>query len=303
MRIELEEAAERLSHGEVVGVPTDTVYGLAADPTQPEAVDRLLQLKGRPKENPMILLLADRREVLSFVDHLPPTFDPLADRFWPGALTLIIPIRLGRVAVAVRAGRETVGFRVPGHPLTRALLERTGPLVVTSANLSGRPAALSAEGVEVEFGELFPVVGSPEPVGGIESTILLWQDGRWVAVRVGSLPLEAVEEVIGYRPEKRGSAPFQTAKGRIRFCFGAWDSPTPPEAVIGFIGRSYPGSRHLLYLGELDDPAGVARRLYAVLREAELLPVDEIWVDMDFPREGLLAGVAEGLERYMARVS
>lgn len=303
MRIELEEAVDLLARGEVVGVPTDTVYGLAADPTQPEAVDRLLQLKGRPKENPMILLLADRREVLSFVDHLPQTFDSLAERFWPGALTLIIPIRLDRVAEAVRAGRENVGFRVPGHPLTRVLLERTGPLVVTSANLSGRPAALSAEGVEVEFGAGFPVVDSSELVGGIESTILLWQGERWVAVRVGSLPLEAIEEGVGYRPERLASLPFRTARGRIRFCLGAWAGSTPPEAVVGFIGRSYPGSRHLLYLGELDDPAGVARRLYEVLREAELLPVDEVWIDMNFPREGLLAGVAEGLERYVARVS
>lgn len=294
MRIELEEAAERLARGEVVGVPTDTVYGLAADPTQPEAVERLLQLKSRPKENPMILLLADRGEILSFVDQVPPTFDRLVDRFWPGALTLIIPIR---------PGRESVGFRVPGHPTTRALLERTGPLVVTSANLSGRPAALSAEGVEVEFGEEFPVVDSRELVGGIESTILLWREERWVVVRTGSLPLEAIEEAIGYRPERVASAPFRTARGRIRFCLEAWDRPTPPPAVIGFIGRSYPGSRHLLYLGELDDPAGVARQLYAVLREAELLPVDEVWIDMNFPREGLLAGVAEGLERYVARVS
>ncbi len=149
----LRSAASALADGDVVAVPTDTVYGLAADPTQPEAVARLFALKGRPEDVPLPVLVAGPEQLALVVGELEVAAADLAERFWPGPLTLVVP---RRAAFTVDLGgppaaRRTVGVRRPDHPVVVALCELLGPLAVTSANRHGAPPATTPAQVESAF--------------------------------------------------------------------------------------------------------------------------------------------------------
>src|SRR5262245_4612508 len=141
MHISLEEAASALKSGLVVAVPTETVYGLAASIDFPDAIEDIFRLKGRPSNNPLIVHVASAKEIAFYVTQQPPQFLKLASAFWPGPLTVVLPVDQVRIPSVARAGLPTAAFRVPNHPLTRELLEITGPLVMPSANLSGKPSA------------------------------------------------------------------------------------------------------------------------------------------------------------------
>jgi len=149
----LREAAAALADGAVVAVPTDTVYGLAVDPAQPEAVARLFALKGRPDDVPLPVLVAGPEQVALVAGDLEPAAAALAARFWPGPLTLVVPRRRGFSADlgGPPAARTTVGVRRPAHPTVVALCELLGPLAVTSANHHGAPPATTAAAVSAVF--------------------------------------------------------------------------------------------------------------------------------------------------------
>jgi L-threonylcarbamoyladenylate synthase len=145
----IRRAAAALAHGDVVAVPTDTVYGLAVDPAQPDAVARLFDLKGRPADVPLPVLVGGPEQVALIAGELEPAAAGLAARYWPGPLTLVVPRRPG---FAVDLGgppsaRRTVGVRWPRHPVVTALCELLGPLAVTSANLHGAPPATTAAAI------------------------------------------------------------------------------------------------------------------------------------------------------------
>ena len=144
----LREAAAALADGAVVAVPTDTVYGLAVDPAQPDAVERLFALKGRPADVPLPILVAGPEQVAQVAGHLEVAAQALAERYWPGPLTLVVPRRPGFTVDlgGPAAARQTVGVRRPDHPVVVALCEMLGPLAVTSANLHGEEPATSAPG-------------------------------------------------------------------------------------------------------------------------------------------------------------
>lgn len=147
------EAASALADGWVVAVPTDTVYGLAVDPSQPEAVARLFALKGRPAEVPLPVLVSGPEQVTLVAGRLGPAAQHLADHYWPGPLTLVVPRRRGFTVDlgGPPAARQTVGVRRPAHPVVVALCDLLGPLAVTSANLHGATPATSADEVVREF--------------------------------------------------------------------------------------------------------------------------------------------------------
>ncbi len=146
-------AAAAIRVGEVIAVPTDTVYGLAANPFDPGAVERLFAIKRRPESNP-ILLLIDSREHLALVARdLPKTFDRIAAHFWPGPLTIVLPANAA-VPKTITAGTGTVAVRLPASRLVRSLIRAAGrPLTGTSANLSGRSAATTAREVQLQLGK------------------------------------------------------------------------------------------------------------------------------------------------------
>ncbi|MFT4554603.1 MAG: L-threonylcarbamoyladenylate synthase, partial [Chlamydiales bacterium] len=172
MRVELAQAAKYLKEGKIVGIPTETVYGLAASVFDPDAIESLYVLKERPRTNPLITQVGSIEDLRVFTENFPDGFEALANKFWPGTLTLVLPINEDSVPSPVRGGLLSAAFRIPGHPLTLALLKESGPLAVPSANKSGSPPATCVEHLESDFGKDFPVLDGGICEGGIESTIL-----------------------------------------------------------------------------------------------------------------------------------
>ena len=165
------EAAQLLKQGEVVAIPTETVYGLAADATKLLAIQQIFTLKQRPSDNPLIIHIGCINQLYEF--SKPMTYNELrlVKKFWPGPLTLILP-RKKTVLDAITAGLETVAVRMPNHIQCLNLLQKTGPLVAPSANLSGTPSPSKAEHVLSDFGENFPVLDGGDCDIGLESTVL-----------------------------------------------------------------------------------------------------------------------------------
>ena len=166
-------AAERLRAGEVVALPTETVYGLAANALDEKAVARIFQIKGRPAHNPIIVHVADNVMARNCVKDFPATAGKLAKSFWPGPLTLVLP-RAKNIPDAVTAGGETVGVRWPSHPFVQAVIRECGfPLAAPSANLSNQISPTNAEHVRAQLGgKISLIVDGGQSQVGIESTVL-----------------------------------------------------------------------------------------------------------------------------------
>lgn len=192
----LRVAAEALAEGQIVAVPTDTVYGLAVDPTQPEAVERLFALKGRPADVALPVLVSGREQVAIVAADLEVAARGLAERFWPGPLTLVVPRRPGFVADlgGLSSARSTVGVRWPRHGAVVALCEMLGPLAVTSANLHGRAPATTAAAVAATFeSEAQPVVILDGGVcDGTPSTVVECRGPASRCLREGALAWETL---------------------------------------------------------------------------------------------------------------
>lgn len=196
----LEEALDWLKRSEPVAFPTDTVYGLGASLAEDAALERLYEAKGRPEERGMPLLLADVECVEQFCREVPPAAWRLIRRFWPGGLTLVL-WRSALVPERVTGGRPTVAVRLPDHPVPRALARALGGAVPgTSANRSGRPAPTTAQQVLEQLGGRIPLILDGGQSGRAQaSTIIdLTQDPPRL-LRVGPVPREALEEVLGAR--------------------------------------------------------------------------------------------------------
>ena len=170
--LHINQAIATLRDGGVVAFPTDTVYGVGVDPFQPEAVRKLYQIKGRPIDKPIPILVGSINDVERVAQNLPPTFSQLAERFWPGGLTLIVEAK--SLPPEVTAGGNTVGVRMPDHPLALALLQRFGgAIATTSANRSDEPPATSAAEVQSELGALVSIIlDGGQTATQIASTVL-----------------------------------------------------------------------------------------------------------------------------------
>ena len=155
----IRRVAQLIRSGEVVAVPTDTVYGLAADPFREGVAERIFEMKRRPESNPILLLIDSLEQLSSLAQDLPPAFRRIAGAFWPGPLTLVVPAS-PLVPAAITAGTGTIAIRMPGAPLVRRLIRASGcPLTGTSANLSGSPAATTANEVKRQLsGRVYHIV-------------------------------------------------------------------------------------------------------------------------------------------------
>lgn len=306
MRIEWLQAVTKLRQGEVIALPTETVYGLAASLFSSDAINTVFRLKKRPFDNPLIVHVAKTADVACYVKMLPQGFEQLTEAFWPGPLTLVVPVDVLHISEQVRAGLSTAAFRVPAHPLTLQILSQTGPLVMPSANISGRPSATSYTHVEEDFGIDFPVVDGGESKKGLESTILVFWgeegDGIWEVGRLGAISQEALAEVLGYLPVLRKS------KEEVPICPGQKYRHYAPKArlileenkdphicVVGFSDRIYPKGAKVFSLGASDSADEAAHNLYRILRQLDEEGVEEAWVDLSFPEEGLWKSVRERL--------
>jgi L-threonylcarbamoyladenylate synthase len=187
-------AAAAIAAGGIVAIPTDTLYGLAANPFDAAAVGRLFAAKGRPDQRPIPLVAADRAQVAGHLGALPPLGDRLAARYWPGPLTLLIRAP-DALAPAISAGTGRVGVRVPAHAVTRALCAAAGhPITATSANRSGDPATADPDEVARTMGDRIDVLldGGRTP-GGAPSTIVDVSEPQVRLVRAGAVPWEEID--------------------------------------------------------------------------------------------------------------
>ena len=204
------EAARRLHAGELVAFPTETVYGLGADATNPEAVAKIFALKGRPETHPLIVHIADPLALELWARHVPANARKLADRFWPGPLTMILP-KSARVPAAVTGGQDTVGVRCPSHPVAQELLREfarigSGGVAAPSANRFGHVSPTTAQHVRDEFGASVEVVDGGACEVGLESTIVDVSRGAPVLLRPGAVSRRDIESVLGIAPAERDAA-------------------------------------------------------------------------------------------------
>jgi L-threonylcarbamoyladenylate synthase len=192
------KAARLLAGGEVVGIPTETVYGLAADATNENAVKKIFEAKGRPQDNPLIVHLSEPSELELYVKDIPYTAYRLAEKFWPGPLTMVLPKR-DIIPNATSAGLDTVGIRIPAHKTAREIIKACGkPLAAPSANLSGSPSPTSAQHVFKDMIGRIPAVvdGGVCPVG-VESTVISFAEDGVNLLRPGFISVSDLEAVAG----------------------------------------------------------------------------------------------------------
>jgi L-threonylcarbamoyladenylate synthase len=316
------QAVQVLAAGGLVGLPTETVYGLAADAGSDAAVAGIFAAKGRPSDHPLIVHVPDAAAAARFAAAVPPVAQRLMDAFWPGPLTLILP-RNPALAAAAAGGQDSIGLRCPAHPVAHQLLLACAAaqppvlgLAAPSANKFGRVSPTSAAHVQAEFGDALLVLDGGHCPIGIESAIVDCTREVPVLLRPGVLTRDAIERVAGARlglPEElAGAGPRASGtleahyapRAKVRLMDGrslqvALDVLGPDAASIAVYARTPLRSRsgHLRRMP--DDAVETARQLFAVLREFDALGVKLIWVE--HPPEGVeWDGVRDRLARAAA---
>ncbi len=317
-----DRAVDLLKGGELVAFPTETVYGLGADAANPAAVVRIFAAKGRPADHPLIVHVAGHDWVERWAEKVPAAAWELMEAFWPGPLTLILK-KQAWVPAAVTGGQDTVGLRVPGHPVALELLRRfaaaggSGGIAAPSANRFGRISPTTADHVREELGGRVPLVldGGPCKVG-VESTIIDCSRGEPAILRPGHILPAHIEAVLGERP------PVADAVGapRVSGSLEAHYAPLTPMRLVAsgrlldFLnahrhrgGRcaalchSQPPQAGMPHAWRMlpADPVGYAHDLYAALRDMDHAGVDMIAVEA-IPDDPAWAAVADRLRRAAA---
>ncbi len=287
---ELGRAVAALRSGEPVAFPTETVYGLGADARNPAAVQRVFELKGRPSAHPLIVHLADAGHLDAWAERIPEPAHRLAARFWPGPLTLILP-RAAGVLDVVTGGQQSIGLRVPSHPLARRLLEAFGGgIAAPSANRYGRVSPTTAAHVREEFGAELPIVldGGPCSVG-LESTIVSCLD-EILVLRPGGIAVPELEAVVGpLRAARRGEGPrapgttlaHYAPRTPLKLAAGAAFEALAAEPRLAVLARHAPrvGFLGAAWLDAGEEATRYAHDLYANLRELDRLGAAAILVE------------------------
>jgi L-threonylcarbamoyladenylate synthase len=305
---DLDRAAALLRAGKLVAFPTETVYGLGADASNDAAVAAIFAAKARPRFNPLIVHVIDAAAARRLV-----VFDPraelLAERFWPGPLTLVLPrARDCRVSLLASAGLDSLAVRVPAHPLPRALIRAAGvPIAAPSANRSGRVSATNAQHVLDELdGRIDAVLDGGQCRVGLESTVLDLTQTRPALLRPGGLATEALEAAIGplAAPASDGARP--RAPGMLASHYApalplrlAARKVEPGEALIAFGPRVPRGAKEVRNLSRKGDLVEAAAQLFATLRALDRPEFSAIAV-MPIPEHGLGAAINDRLRRAAA---
>ena len=317
-----EQAAEILRRGGLLGIPTETVYGLGADGLNPQAVAHIFEAKGRPQDNPLILHIPTAVWLERYCADIPPAAYALAERFWPGPLTMILK-RKPIVPDAVTAGLDTVGMRCPAHPVCRAIITAADrPVAAPSGNTSGRPSPTNmADMLEDMDGKIDGIVDGGPCTVGVESTIIDLTEQPPRLLRPGGVTLEELEQALG-------EVAVDPAVTRL---MGAGEQPRAPgmkyrhyapKAPVTVV-RGTPADaaryirRHLddkdgvicfnefvpLFeghpvepIGPKDDPAEQARRVFDALRYFDGTDVVHIWAQCPDP-EGIGLAVSNRLNK------
>jgi L-threonylcarbamoyladenylate synthase len=313
----LSAAVQALKDGEVIGLPTETVYGLAADAMNTHAVKKIFALKGRPIDHPLIVHIADASQLSRWANNIPEEVFVLAQHFWPGPLTMILK-KQPQVPDVVTGGQDTVGLRCPAHPLALALLQQFGSGVAApSANRFGRISPTTAQHVRDEFGDAVPVIlEGGECEVGIESTIIDLSNPMPRILRPGMISQTEIESVIGVigqaALDKDQNIP--RASGTLAAHY-APRTPMKSQTRAEILRKPEPNTCYLL----LDEPIlslqsiclannsqAYAHHLYAALRELdqrncsliiiEQTPQNSEWLAVNDRLSRALAGAGAGLD-------
>ncbi|MEQ1766157.1 MAG: L-threonylcarbamoyladenylate synthase [Methylotenera sp.] len=305
MRVSLEEAAARLQNGEVVAIPTETVYGLAADATNDVALAKIFSTKQRPADHPLIVHISDASQVADWASAFPELAKKLAQAFWPGALTLILPAK-AHVSKVVRGGEPTIALRVPNHPIALALLKLSGLSVAApSANLFTQLSPTTAAHVETGLGDAIPVLDGGACQVGIESTIIsVSADGQWQLLRPGMISEADIACVAGKPQEAKvgndDTNAFQKLSPKAPGQHALHYSPRTPLLLFSdrtlllreceVLTKANLQCAALLF-GEgampsctvrqlSNQPAEVAEQLYSALHDLDALKLDRLLVEL-----------------------
>ncbi len=305
----IEPALALLSAGEVVALPTETVYGLAGDATNGAAVARIFEAKGRPRFNPLIAHVASLAMAQRLAD-----FDPLskrlAEKFWPGPLTLVLPLKADAgVHPLVTAGLDTIALRSPRGFAAELIARLDRPLAAPSANCSGRVSATTAAAVVADLGERIRLVvdGGAAPVG-VESTILKVEDDRVRLLRPGGVAADDIEAAVGMRLERQAGAAVE-APGMMtsHYAPGAAVRPNardvrPGEALLAFGRTRVSDADRAVAVRNLSDEGDLteaAANLFSFLKELDSFGVAAIAVE-PIPNTGLGEAINDRLARAAA---
>ncbi|MES9699026.1 MULTISPECIES: L-threonylcarbamoyladenylate synthase [Bacillus] len=308
---QLKEAARLLRENEAVAFPTETVYGLGANAMDDEAIAKIFEAKGRPSDNPLIVHIGTKSQLDGIVREIPPVAEKLMEHFWPGPLTIILPRKKG-ISERVTAGLNTVGVRMPDHPVALALLEEANvPVAAPSANRSGRPSPTLASHVYEDLnGKIAGIVDGGATGVGVESTVIDCTSEVPTILRPGGITKEQLEAVIGNvsldpalkdekeKPKSPGmkythyapKAPLSIVEGSREFIQRIVDEKKKEGFKVGVLTteeyqRVY-SADIVLSCGVRSDLASVATKLYDVLRTFDASEVDVIFSE-SFPNEGI----------------
>lgn len=293
------EAAAVLKRGGLVALPTETVYGLGADASNAAALKHLYEVKGRPGNHPVIVHIGNSEQLSDWAQDIPEAAWKLAKAFWPGPLTLILP-RTPKVPDTVTGGQDTVGIRVPNHPVALALLrEFGGGIAAPSANRFGRISPTQAEHVLNDLGtDIDLILDGGACAVGVESTIVSFQNGRPIILRPGMITAEQIESVLGQQ-----TADIQTSSApRVSGSLASHYAPqTPvflleidtiiehcfanPSQAIGILARSpkpesLKTNNNVQWIEASSDAAVYAQQLYAHLRALDAQHLDALYVEI-----------------------
>jgi len=314
---ELTLATRLIRSGGIVAFPTETVYGLGADATNPLAVAHIFEAKGRPSFNPLIVHVESVAMARACAAQWPTAATALAQRFWPGPLTLVLERDVGAIPDIVAAGLPTVAIRVPDHPMAMAIIQRCGvPLAAPSANRFGGVSPTTAEHVRESLGDSVDLILDGGPCrAGVESTIISLTGDRPTLLRPGAMPVEDIEAVIGpltaHQPardvDQRPLAPGMLSRhyatqtpilfvdrdlGAIDFARCGRLSLTPPSHAEEFAA--------IEVLSADGDLREAAANLFAAMRRLDAQGLDAIIVDR-FPTHGLGLAISDRLSRASTR--
>lgn len=225
MIVSVQKAAKLIRSGDVVGLPTETVYGLAADASNVMAVQKIFDLKQRPADNPLIVHISDQNQATLLAETDSEDFMRLVKAFWPGPLTLVLP-KKPQVLDVITAGLQTVALRMPDHPKALSVIGKAGPVAAPSANRSGRPSPTRVKHVEDDFSNSFPVVDGGTCNIGIESTVLDLSGNAPAILRPGKVTAGQIEKVLGKKVHLESSGEQKRRSPGTRY------SHYKPEALI-----------------------------------------------------------------------
>ncbi len=312
--IDIEKAKSFLDQGQLVGLPTETVYGLAGNAFDSSSVLKIFHTKNRPSFDPLIAHTDSLEKVKTFVKDIPDIALSLAESFWPGPLTLLLP-KKKKIPLLLTSGLKTVAVRIPDHPLTTALLQQLDyPLAAPSANPFGYVSPTNAQHVEDQLGDAIPYIldGGPCRVG-IESTIIGFENNKPVVYRLGGKRIEEIEKLVGTVRIRTNMSSDPTAPGMLKSHY----SPTkrliignleeliqklnPSKVAVISFWKDYPEvpDNHKFILSKKGDIDEAAANLFSALRKMDKTDTNCIVAEY-LPEEGLGAAINDRLKRAQA---